>query len=128
MMKTIDDAKKQFSVKLRVCAALGIEHNNYYGQHKSVQRIDAQREVLKEQTIANRKKVDACYGSRRMSAELSSRGFDLGRYKAHALMLECGMPKPPKNLKAGEKKVPLAPTLSNGSLTLRRITFGGLVI
>lgn len=113
-MQIIDDAKKDFSVK-SLCAALEIKRNTYYARLKSAQRIDVQREVLKEQTIAIHKQVNACYGSRRISAELCSRGFDVGRYKARALMLECDieadMPKPPKNPKVGGKQDTASPNI-----------------
>ena len=113
-MQIIDDAKKEYSVK-ELCAAVGIKRSTYYARLKSSERVDPQREALKAQTIAIHDQVDACYGTRRMSAELQSRGFRVGRYKARALMQECGieadMPKPPANPKVGGKQDKASPNL-----------------
>ena len=84
-MQIIDDAKKEHSVK-ELCAAVGIKRSTYYARLKSAQRIDPQHEELKTQTRTIHEQVDACYGTRRMSAELKSRGFSVGRYMARTLM------------------------------------------
>ena len=68
-MQVIDDAKTYYSVTA-LCAALGVKRNTYYARLKSAERVDAQRDMLKVQTKAIHEAVDACYGSRRMSAEL----------------------------------------------------------
>lgn len=113
-MEIIDDAKEDFSIT-SLCAALNINRNTYYARLKSAQRIDPEREVLKEQTMAIHEQVDACYGTRRLSAELRSRGFDVGRHKARTLMQECDieadMPKPPKNPKVGGKQDTASPDI-----------------
>lgn len=113
-MQIIDDAKKDHSVKA-LCAALDVKRNTYYARLKSQACLDMQREALKHQTRVIHEQVDACYGTRRMSAELRSRGFDVGRFQARSLMRECAieanMPKPPANPKIGGKQDVASPNI-----------------
>ncbi len=89
-MEIIDDAKRDFSIKA-LCAAVGVKRSTYYARLKSAQVVDAEREALITQTKVIHHEVNACYGSRRMSAELSLRGFNVGRHQARSLMKEAGI-------------------------------------
>lgn len=113
-MQIIDDAKKDHSVKA-LCNALDVKRSTYYARLKSRACFDAEREALKHQTRVIHEQVDACYGSRRMSAELRARGFDVGRFQARALMRECAieadMPKPPAKPKVGGKQDTASPNI-----------------
>ena len=113
-MQIIDDAKKDHTVKA-LCKAMDINRSTYYARLKSKACLDVQREALKHQTRVIHEQVDACYGTRRMSAELRARGFDVGRFQARALMRECtieaNMPKPPAKPKVGDKEDTASPNI-----------------
>lgn len=113
-MEIIDEAKKDFSVKA-LCKAVGVKRNTYYARLVSARTINLEREGLLAQTKAIHREVDACYGTRRMSAELGRRGFCVGRHQARSLMKEAGieanMPKPPAIPKVGGKSDKASPNL-----------------
>ena len=113
-MEIIDDAKKDFSIKA-LCSAVGVKRSTYYARVKSAQVVDVEREALLTQTKVIHQEVNACYGSRRMSAALTLRGFCVGRHQARSLMKEAGieakMPKPPALPKVGGKADKASPNL-----------------
>ena len=115
-MEIIDDAKEEYSIKA-LCQAVGVKRSTYYARVKSAQIVNIEREALLAQTKVIHSEVDACYGSRRMSAELRRRGSCVGRHQARSLMIEADieadMPKPPAIPKVGGKADKASPNLLN---------------
>lgn len=95
----IQEAQKASPTK-QVCAAAGVPRSSYYAWKARSKAIDFKRLVLHSEVKVIHRETDASYGSRRMAAELRRRGFDVGRYRAGALMKEADVvAKVPKNHK-----------------------------
>jgi putative transposase len=70
---------------------LGIARGTYHYQHQKRQKVDTERERLKEKVVAIHEASRESAGSRTISGQLKEEGESVGRYKARSLMREAGL-------------------------------------
>ena len=97
-----------------MCQLFGVNPSSYYYRIKHRNRVDLQRERLKQKVIDIHTDSRGAAGTRTISGQLRQQGEQVGRHKAASLMREAGIQSkqaPKHRYKVAEEESVIAPNL-----------------
>lgn len=86
----IDHLKESYPIEV-VCDVLGVNRSSYYAVLKRSQRLDPDRQRIRERLVKLHRVSRGAAGARILSQWLKAEGEQVGRYKAGRLMTEAGV-------------------------------------